>query len=124
MTMMMQVSASGLLENVLLNRYARHLRVEGRMYDHTNTVRLSIHTFCADPDADPSAEGVFYLPRACWPDRNDWTVTGRGTVMTRFTWRKNRVEWTRECEAHCLALCDRVMASCLRTHPRPRPALQ
>lgn len=113
-----QVSASGLLENVLLNRFARHLRVEGRMYDQTNTVRLSIHTFCANPDADPNAEGVFYLPRAYWPDRNDWTVTGRGTVMTRFTWRKHRVEWTRECEAACLALCNSVMASCLRTHPR------
>jgi hypothetical protein len=34
--------------------------------------------------------------------------------MVRFTWKA--VEWTRECEAACLALCDRVITQCLNSH--------
>jgi hypothetical protein len=99
-----QVSSSGLLETLISNRFARNIRVEGRMYDHTNTVRLHVHKFTRD--------GVFALDEAFRPCRNDWAVTGRGIVMVRFTWKS--VEWTRECEAACVALCDRVIAACLK----------
>jgi hypothetical protein len=101
-----QVSSSGLLETLISGRFARNLRIEGRMYDHTNTVRVRVHTYAED--------GVFALDKAFRPTHNDWTITGRGTVMVRFTWKA--VEWTRECEAACLALCDRVITQCLNSH--------
>ena len=104
MMMRMQVSSSGLLETLVSSRFTRNIRVEGRMYDHTNTVRLHVHKF--------ALEGVFALEEPFRPCRNDWAVTGRGIVMVRFTWKN--VEWTRECEAACVALCDRVITACLK----------
>lgn len=110
-----QVRSSGLLEARLSNSWGHYLRVEARMYDHTNTVRMSIRHFM-----DPLAEGddthgrqetTFALAPAYRPLKNNWTITGRGTVMARFTW--TGVEWTSECEAACLALCDRVVQRCL-----------
>ena len=101
----MQVKSSGLLENHLILRYKKNIRIEGRMYDHTNTVRMSITNFSDDG-------GVFDLDKAFHPEKNDWTITGRGTVMIRFTWRQ--IEWTRESEAACLALCNRVILTCFQ----------
>lgn len=98
----LQVSSSGLLETKL-NKFASNVRIEGRMYDHTNTVRLHVFKFEDD--------GLFELARAFRPDKNDWTVTGRGTVMIRFTWK--RVRWTAESEAACMRLCSRVVETCL-----------
>lgn len=97
----MQVKSSGLLESRLITRFGKHIRIEGRMYDHTNTVRMSIVKF---------NEGVFNLNRAFHPEKNDWTITGRGTVMIRFTWKQ--IEWNREIEAACLTLCDNVISTC------------
>lgn len=104
-----QVRSSGLLECRLTNAWGHYLRIENRMYDHTNTVRMSVRNF-----VDPVQEGAmptFALDAAFRPDKNNWTITGRGTVMARFAWV--RVEWTPECEAACLALCDRVVQRCL-----------
>ena len=103
--MRVQVTSSGLLETSLESAFSKNLRVEGRMYDHTNTVRLSVHTFSTDG-------GVFHLEKRFWPTKNDWTITGRGTVMVRLSWK--RIEWTRECEAACLSLCDSIMQACFR----------
>lgn len=99
-----QVKSSGLLESKLMTQFSKYVRVEGRMYDHTNTVRISVREFSGD---------VFGLEKRFQPDKNDWTITGRGIVMIRFTWK--RLEWTHECEAACLALCDRVIHGCLVT---------
>ncbi len=97
MMMMMQVSESGLLETNL-SRYKEWIRVEGRMYEHTNTVRLRVKKF----------EGpVFSLPPEFKPDNNDWMVTGKGMVITRLTWKG--LSWTREAEDACLAMCTRVV---------------
>ena len=98
----LQVSSSGLLETKL-NKFSRNMRIEGRMYDHTNTVRLHVFRFEDD--------GLFELDKAFRPDKNDWTVTGRGTVMIRFTWK--RLRWTHESEAACMRMCSRVVDTCL-----------
>jgi hypothetical protein len=93
-----QVSCNGLLETNL-ERHREHLRVEGRLYEHTNAVRFTLTKFEAPQ---------FRLPRAMVPDNNDWMVTGKGMLIIRLSWR--RVAWTREIEAECLALCERVLA--------------
>ena len=98
-----QVKSSGLLESRLLSKFSEYVRVDGRMYDHTNTVRISIKKFT----------NLFAIDEKFLPDKNDWTITGRGTVMIRFTWKK--LEWTHECERACLALCERVIRECLMT---------
>ena len=98
-----QVKSGGLLETRLMSIHSQNIRVEGRMYDHTNTVRMSVHNF--------SEDGVFALPSQFQPERNDWIITGRGTVIIRFTWK--RIEWTRESEEACLGLCNRVISACL-----------
>lgn len=95
----MQVSSSGLLETKIREKGGSHVRVGGRMYDHTNSVRFAIHTFDG---------GVFDMPEPFHPDNNDWTITGKGIVMIRFTWKK--FEWTQEAEQACLSLSDRVTA--------------
>ncbi len=95
--MLMQVSESGLLETNL-TRFGEWIRVEGRMYEHTNTVRLRVKKF----------EGpVFGLPPEFRPDNNDWMVTGKGMVITRLTWKG--LEWSQEAEDACLAMCARVI---------------
>lgn len=106
-----QVTSSGLLETILVNRFATNMRVIGRMYDHNNTVRLVVSRF---EDGVETDHPVFRLPRRYWPCKNDWAVTGRGTVMARFTW-KRRMEWTPECETEILAIFNRVMESCFQT---------
>lgn len=99
-----QVKSGGLLETKLLSKYMQNVRVEGRMYDHTNTVRMSVTQFSESP-------GVFHLPSQFRPERNDWIITGRGTVILRFTWKK--IEWTTECEEACISLCNRVIHECI-----------
>lgn len=98
-----QVSSNGLLETNL-ERYSEHLRVEGRMYEHTNAVRFTIVKFEAPQ---------FRMPREMQPDNNDWMVTGKGMIIIRFSWRgpeegRKGLAWTRETEAACLGLCERV----------------
>ena len=92
-----QVTSNGLLETSIISKAGDSVRIGGRLYDHTNTVRFTIQKF----------EGaVFELPAAFQPENNDWTITGKGTVMIRLTWK--RVEWTLEAEEACLALANRV----------------
>jgi hypothetical protein len=93
-----QVSSNGLLETNL-EKHAEHLRVEGRMYEHTNAVRFSVVKFEAPQ---------FRLSPEIMPSNNDWMVTGKGMLIIRLSWR--RVVWTQEVEAECLSLCERVAA--------------
>ena len=48
----------------------------------------------------------FFMPLACRPDNNDWTVTGKGMVIIRLIWKN--LEWTQEVEDSCLTLCNDV----------------
>lgn len=98
-----QVSANGLLETNL-ERHSEHLRVEGRLYEHTNAVRFTLTKFEAPQ---------FRIPKEMQPDNNDWMVTGKGMVITRFSWRtlpqeQRRLAWNSETEAACLSLCERA----------------
>lgn len=95
-----QVSSNGLLETNL-ERHAEHLRVDGRMYEHTNAVRFSLIKFEAPQ---------FRIAPEYQPDNNDWMVTGKGMLIIRFSWHSalNRLEWTPTVEAACLDLCERV----------------
>jgi len=91
-----QVTAAGLLETTL-QRYPSQVRVKGRIYEHTNSVCFSVESFDQDP---------FQLPPEYAPDKNDWTVTGKGMLIIRLIWQ--RLEWTDEAERACLAFCDRA----------------
>jgi hypothetical protein len=91
-----QVSSNGLLETNL-EKHAEHLRVEGRMYEHTNAVRFSLIKFEAPQ---------FRLSPEIIPSNNDWMVTGKGMLIIRLSWR--RVVWTQDVETECLSLCERV----------------
>ena len=91
-----QVSSSGLLERFLAQREG-HVRVTGRMYDHTNSVGFAIIRFEDD---------IFRMPAEFRPDSNDWTVTGKGMVIIRLIWKN--VEWSRPLEDACLSMCNRV----------------
>lgn len=98
-----QVSSNGLLETNL-ERHSEHLRVEGRMYEHTNTVRFAVTKFEAPQ---------FRIPKEMQPDNNDWMVTGKGMIIIRFSWKgvddeRRGLAWTREAEDACLGLCERV----------------
>jgi len=97
-----QVTPCGLLETNIARKQPL-IRIQGRLYEQNNTARFCIRRF----------EGIFQLDPACRPDNNDWGVTGKGTVLTRMTWK--HVNWTQEIETECLSLCSRVsswLASC------------
>ena len=108
----LQVKTSGLLEN-RLHRFPKNLLVEGRQYEHTNTVRIRVRKF--------SDEGVFDLEEQYRPQKNDWSITGRGTVMIRFTWSK--IEWTKDCETACLKVCNSIIQNCIRLTVPPEETM-
>lgn len=91
-----QVTSGGLLESTLA-RHSDLVRVKGRIYEHTNSVCFSVLRFDRAP---------FILPAECAPDKNDWTVTGKGMLLIRLIWQ--RLDWTLETEQACLAFCDRA----------------
>ena len=88
-----QVAPGGLLES-RVTRWSEQVCVEGRTMEQNNTVRIRIIKFT----------GPFALPAEMIPENNDCSVTGRGTVLTRFTWRK--IEWSEDVERACLCLCN------------------
>lgn len=99
-----QVSNSGLLEAALQSKQD-HIRIMGRIYEHTNSVGFSIHKFDCPP---------FHMPEASRPTSNDWTVTGKGMIIIRLVWKN--IEWTQATEDDCLSTCNSVtewlQASC------------
>lgn len=116
----LQVRASGLLESRLLTHHRAHITVGGRGFDVTNAVNLAITKF-TDPLAGVPIEAdeqpTFAMEKRFRPDKNSWAVTGRGTIHVRFSWAG--IEWSRECEAACTALCDRVIGRCIASTPPP-----
>ena len=89
-----QVTSAGLLEAILATHHEQ-IRIKGRLYEQTNTVRFTVTSFAKPP---------FNLPKNLIPDNNDWTVTGRGMIIIRLVWR--RLEWTDETERTYLRMCD------------------
>jgi hypothetical protein len=113
-----QVRAGGMLESRLQSRHRGNILVTGKGLDITNTVNMSVYRFCEPLDGvplDADTQPTFAMPRRLRPDKNSWAVTGRGTIHVRLSWAG--VEWTRECEAACLALCDRVVSRCIASGP-------
>ena len=91
-----QVCAHGLLERSLA-RQMDQIKVKGRIFEHTNSVCFSLTRFDKLP---------FFLPCQLRPDKNDWTVTGKGMIIIRLIWQ--RLAWNREAEEACLTMCDLV----------------
>ena len=72
------------------------LRVCCRMIDSNAAVKLRIDRF-------GGRDVPFFDAPATRPARADVTVSGKGVVVARVTWRA--CPWDRACEAHLLAFC-------------------
>lgn len=83
------------------------LRVCCRMLDNNAAVKLRIDRF-------GGRDVPFFDAPDTRPVRADLTVSGRGVVVARVTWRA--CPWDRGCEAHLLAFCtwlrDALRDSC------------
>ena len=102
MGVMLQTTQCCYLENKLTSgEPSKWLKVESRLMDQCNVVRLSVTKWDYH---DPPL-----LPRILMPLTNDIVLTGRGSLMHRFTW-PSRV-WTEEVENIVLGACDRVAES-------------
>jgi hypothetical protein len=94
-----QVESGGFLERSL----APHqwlFRITPPM-DEVNHMRLEVKTFA----------GPFEIDRSIRPLANDWTVTGRGSVIARFTWPKDETQnWNSDVERMVIQYSERVIA--------------
>jgi beta-xylosidase len=70
--------------------------VNNKLYEQSNMIHFQVKKF----------EGTLSLPAHLQPVNNNWTVTGRGTVIARVTWKN--MKWTRENEEIYLAFCRNV----------------
>ena len=90
------------LENKITSGSASNwLSIESRLMDQCNVVRLSVTNW--EYHTPP------LLPEAIRPLTNDMVVTGKGSLMHRFTW--SSLLWTEEVEQIVLGACDRVAES-------------
>jgi len=80
-----------------LQRHSALFRSAPRI-EETNNARIDILRF----------EGPFAIDPEVVPLTNDWTVTGKGVVIGRFTFRD--LEWTEHAEARIVAFGERVVA--------------
>jgi hypothetical protein len=90
----LQTSPGCYLENRVVH-VLRWLAIEIRPIDHCNAVRLAVK--------DWAGTG---LSSRFWPLENDIVITGKGSVMHRFSW--NGLEWTAEAESEILKACEVV----------------
>lgn len=94
-----QVESAGYLERSLAPHQGL-FRITPPM-DETNHMRLEVQTFA----------GPFAIDKAIRPLSNDWTVTGRGAVVARFTWPQTEaLNWDARVEKCILAYSERVIA--------------
>ena len=97
MGMLVNTSHCSYFEAMVARRF-RSIRVVGRMFDMNLMVRLRVQRFNAVDmpglDAEPSLT----------PSSIDITVSGRGTVLLRFSWAG--CVWTRATEAQVVAFCE------------------
>jgi hypothetical protein len=90
----LQTSPGCYLENRVVH-VLRWLAIEVRPIDHCNAVRLTVK--------DWSGTGLCEKLR---PLENDIVITGKGSVMHRFSW--GGLSWTDEIEAEVLRACEVV----------------
>lgn len=97
-----QVAKGGYLEASLAGHCPR-FKITPRM-DEDNYLRLEVSDYT----------GPFEIAPDVQPLTNDWTVTGRGAIIARFTW--DALNWDAAAEASILAYSARVVemleASC------------
>ena len=74
----------------------RWMRVENRSLDQCNVIRLSVIRW----------DHPALLPANFEPSSNDIVVTGKGSVLHRFTW--GGLVWDEAAEAAVLLACERV----------------
>ena len=91
-----QVSWLGYLETKL-QAYAGKIRFTPRLDENNNSVRIEIKQFTKEFEIDPSIK----------PLTNDWTVTGKGAVIIRFTW--DAIWWTERVEEKVIEYAERVV---------------
>lgn len=94
-----QVESAGYLERSLAPHQGL-FRITPPM-DETNHMRLEVKTFA----------GPFQIERSIRPLSNDWTVTGRGAVVARFTWPQyEALNWNEDVERMVISYSERVVA--------------
>lgn len=84
------------MEASLAPHYSR-FGITPRM-DDDNYLRLDVTSYT----------GPLEIAREIQPLTNDWTVTGRGAVIARFTWEA--LNWDAGVEASILAYSERMLA--------------
>lgn len=90
-----QVRADGYAERNLVRHYPL-ISVNNKLYEQSNMIHFQVKAF----------EGTLAMPKHLQPINNNWTITGRGTVIARVTWKN--MQWTRETEEIYLAFCRNV----------------
>jgi hypothetical protein len=94
-----QVESAGFLERSLYAHQA-YFRITPPM-DDTNNLRLEIKKYGGPFEIDPAIQ----------PLTNDWTVTGRGAVIGRFTWPQyGGVNWDDSTENLIFQYSERVIS--------------
>lgn len=94
-----QVEASGYLERALAAHQSLFWITPPM--DETNHMRLEVKTHAGPFEIDPSIR----------PLSNDWTVTGRGAVIARFTWPKDEaLNWNDQVERSVIDYSERVVS--------------
>lgn len=94
-----QVESAGYLERSL-SPHQGLFRVTPPM-DETNHLRLEVKTHAGPFDIDPAIR----------PLTNDWTVTGRGAVIGRFTWPQyGALNWDSSVEEKIFKYSEHVIA--------------
>jgi hypothetical protein len=86
------IREGGGLENAIYARNCYEAAICWRTDEMTNAVRFQITGWGCDIK----------------PVSNEWTVTRRGTVMGRFTWKG--IVWNEDMERHWLLKCNEIMA--------------
>lgn len=71
--------------------------MNNKLYEQSNMIHFQVRLFDKD----------LYLPVHLRPINNNWTITGRGTIIARITWKN--LQWTREVEETYLAFCTKVV---------------
>jgi hypothetical protein len=93
------VETAGYLERSLFE-HRGFFRITPAM-DETNNMRLEVKTYAGPFEIDPAIR----------PLSNDWTVTGRGAVISRFTWPQySALNWDANVEDMILKYSNRVLS--------------
>lgn len=92
-----QVSWLGYLDTRLQATYMKYIKFTPRLDDNNNSVRFEIKDF----------SGGFEIEESIKPLTNDWTVTGKGAVIIRFTWKP--MWWTEAEEDRVIKYAGKIV---------------